>query len=574
MTVTAILEAKAGKTAWKSGDRLSVHILKDGEAAGASMLSCSADGAAVAFTGDGIPKAGDSYRFFFPADRFGQIIGDDIYSSVPATQEAVAGGVDESAVLLAGAAGHPARNVTMKNATAFVTFALGEHEAEFISTVYLEASSGEMLCGDVKISNVAGTPSVSTVDSRYNQVKPASVIAMKGPFEPGKQYTFSVVPGQVSQLALVLESKEGFRLPTDMPTGKNVSLDPGAAVHLGGLYTNYFTQDTEFFNIQEGYATRMPVVFIFLPDGFTEDDRAAYTVAAQKAAEYMFGLEPFKALQPYFTVYVAWTPSSVSGLGNRWGTKVDADGAFQAVGAEQMDAIYRWVEERCPVLLNGASSIDNVGIFLIAQDEGKPHPGVCSTDDTTGHFVATFGLTPMDGLAGPWSSVSTGSEEAYRVDYRQMAVHDGCGHGFGRFEDEHWSREESAPESVTGRVTERHALPIPASLNVSASATDVPWKNLDAMREELAARDKRYERLGTYEGGALYARGIWRPESVSAMLDYRPYFSTWERAVLYQRVMHLTRKSPSFNLVEKPEDLKAFLDFDLKNNGACDPLRD
>ena len=155
-------------------------------------------------------------------------------------------------------------------------------------------------------------------------------------------------------------------------------------------------------------------------------------------------------------------------------------------------------------------------------------------------------------------------------DFRNECLHEGGGHGIGRLGDEYWTT--STTTNFTG-LDYYHKLAIPTMLNLSASGTDVSWAVLDGMRDELISKDSRYERLGTWEGGYGYCTGIWRAEHVSVMMDNRPYFSTWERALIYMRIMRSTGENPQFD-ARNESDLRKFLEFDLANEGIKDPLRD
>lgn len=244
MTITAQLDARAGKAAWLSGERLSVFSLQHFKNLGSSTLSCSDEGGSVEFRSDGRIVAGDSYLFFYPVGKVETIVDGEMYVGVPTAQEAVPGGVDEGLVLLAGRATPPIIQVVkMQNATAFVKISLAEKLAEAASIMNLETSGGEMISGDMTVSLQLGNISASSAGSRYQRLEPSSVITMAGPFEPSKSYTFSVIPGKFSQLALTVVSKKGTRLTTIFPAAKDITLLPGDVLDLGILVSEYFDYD-------------------------------------------------------------------------------------------------------------------------------------------------------------------------------------------------------------------------------------------------------------------------------------------------------------------------------------------
>ena len=244
MTITAQLDARAGKAAWQSGERLNVFSLQHFKDLGSSTLSCSEAGVSVEFRSDDRIAAGDSYLFFYPVGKVETIVDGEMYVGVPTAQEAVPGGVDEGLVLLAGRAVPPIIQVVkMQNATAFVKVSLAEKLAEAASTMILESCGGEMISGDMIVSLQLGNISASSAESGYRRMEPSSVITMAGPFEPCKSYTFSVIPGKFSQLALTVVSKKGTRLTTEYPMAKDITLHPGDVLDLGILVSSYFDYD-------------------------------------------------------------------------------------------------------------------------------------------------------------------------------------------------------------------------------------------------------------------------------------------------------------------------------------------
>lgn len=61
-----------------------------------------------------------------------------------------------------------------------------------------------------------------------------------------------------------------------------------------------------------------------------------------------------------------------------------------------------------------------------------------------------------------------------------------------------------------------------------------------------------------YEGGYFHGRGVFRSEYNSCMNNNVPYFSTWSRQLIVQRIMHLAGE---------PFSLSDFLALDKRNMG-------
>ena len=45
-----------------------------------------------------------------------------------------------------------------------------------------------------------------------------------------------------------------------------------------------------------------------------------------------------------------------------------------------------------------------------------------------------------------------------------------------------------------------------------------------------------YESVSLYEGGCLYAQGVWRPEYISCMEDNRSYYNAPSREAIVRRI--------------------------------------
>jgi hypothetical protein len=245
--------------------------------------------------------------------------------------------------------------------------------------------------------------------------------------------------------------------------------------------------------------------------------------------------------------------------------------------------------------------LDNVGVFMLVNNTSYLRP-VCDWENN-GRFVTPVGLKPnwsdtasLWGFGGTWGNYEWrdggkhvltdaeltelgyarfGSTWAVDGDYRNECLHEGLGHGFTRLMDEYWYGDKVFPDCTYGNVESYyHVLDVPMGWNISSSAMENPWKALDASREDLVKADARYGRIGTYEGGLSdVLRGVWRSEKVSVMMDNRPYFSTWQRALVYQRLMRVSGENPSCD-VRQAEDLQKYLEIDKRIGGIADPKRD
>ena len=102
---------------------------------------------------------------------------------------------------------------------------------------------------------------------------------------------------------------------------------------------------------------------------------------------------------------------------------------------------------------------------------------------------------------------------------------------------------------------------VPIGLNVTHLRDNAPWKtDLLDRKAELVASNPDYARIGVYQGGAEEGFNKWRCEKISCMIDNRPYFSTWQRILIVQRIKSLAGET--FSLTD-------FLNTDV----TTDPIR-
>ena len=58
--------------------------------------------------------------------------------------------------------------------------------------------------------------------------------------------------------------------------------------------------------------------------------------------------------------------------------------------------------------------------------------------------------------------------------------------------------------------------------------------------------DKRFPKVGFYEGANNYENGIWRSEEISAMDDNRRYFNAISRQIIVERIMKTAKQKFDF----------------------------
>ncbi len=72
-------------------------------------------------------------------------------------------------------------------------------------------------------------------------------------------------------------------------------------------------------------------------------------------------------------------------------------------------------------------------------------------------------------------------------------------------------------------------------------------------KTSLVSTNSKYDRIGVFHGGGVSLFNRWRSEEVSCMIDNRPYFSAWQRALIHSpncAAMQVLRKACRAGLSE------------------------
>lgn len=136
-------------------------------------------------------------------------------------------------------------------------------------------------------------------------------------------------------------------------------------------------------------------------------------------------------------------------------------------------------------------------------------------------------------------------EDGYPYDARGILQHEVGGHAFGKLADEyiyHYSFIQTCTciccKHVSG-LQEMHDLGWGYNMWLSGKYNDVPWSHL--------INDNRYNDIvDIYEGGYFHKRGVYRSEYNSCMNNNVPYFSSWSRELIVQRIKALAGENYSY----------------------------
>lgn len=259
----------------------------------------------------------------------------------------------------------------------------------------------------------------------------------------------------------------------------------------------------------------------FVGDGYDATDISGgkFINDMRQEMEYLFGVEPYATYREYFNVYCGIALSDDSGIEdiNHWrNTKFhtiisNSDTRLQTDYVKAMD----YAANVCPPLTQGAPQ---AGVIL-----------VCNTPMYEGITYS---------IGDSFCSVVTLSENDYPSDARGLIQHEAGGHGFGWLADEYVYHNTYIGKCPC--ICCKHSESLLAAQswgygrNVSLKGRfkEVPWYH-------LITNPKYSDIVDVYEGGFFHSKGVYRSEYNSCMNNNVPYYSTWSRQLIVERIMKL-----------------------------------
>lgn len=265
----------------------------------------------------------------------------------------------------------------------------------------------------------------------------------------------------------------------------------------------------------------------FIGDGYDAADIASgvYLEDMKQEMEYFFAVEPYASYREYFNVYTAIPLSEDSGI----------------------ESINSWRNTKFKVSTGDGCSKNRQRLFAKWEDaldyctENIP-PTVCGSNPHVGCILVANtdiyeGITYLTG-SDTFCSVVTKSTLDYPSDARGLVQHEAGGHGIGWLADEYIYHPdfiqkckclccEHAPQLLAQQATG-------FGLNVwlNGKYKEAPWSH-------LIFNPKYGDIVDIYEGGYFHSRGVYRSEYNSCMNNNVPYFSTWSRQLIVQRIMKI-----------------------------------
>lgn len=294
-----------------------------------------------------------------------------------------------------------------------------------------------------------------------------------------------------------------------------------------GQYDYEYDEDS-FHQIQTASKGKGIDLF-FVGDGYDAIDisKGLYLEDMKQEMEYLFAVEPYSSYRDYFNVYTSFALSEDSGVEslNLWRTSkfhtCIGDGSTR-LSTDWQSACDYCLETVAPVANGGKN---NIGIILVANSN------------------AYEGVTYQ--LGESFCAVVTKSNLDYPFDARGLVQHEAGGHGIGWLADEYMYHAAFIQKcnctccAHVEALQAAHSSGFGLNLSLTGRYKDVPWSHL--------IFNKSYgDIVDIYEGGYFHSRGVYRSEYNSCMNNNVPYFSTWSRQLIVQRIKKLAGEE--FNL--------------------------
>ncbi len=132
----------------------------------------------------------------------------------------------------------------------------------------------------------------------------------------------------------------------------------------------------------------------------------------------------------------------------------------------------------------------------------------------------------------------TKSTNAYPFDARGLVQHEAGGHGFGWLADEYIYHNDFIQKcdcpccKHVPQLLEHQGWGYGLNVSLNGKYKEVPWTH-------LIFNPSYGDIVDVYEGAYFHGRGVYRSEYNSCMNNNVPYYSSWSRQLIVQRIMKL-----------------------------------
>ncbi|MBO6032700.1 MAG: hypothetical protein J6Q22_14780 [Prevotella sp.] len=302
-----------------------------------------------------------------------------------------------------------------------------------------------------------------------------------------------------------------------------------------GYHSYDYSQDGQVELLNEATEGKgIPIVL--MGDGFVDEEIRdnLYSRTMKQAMEHLFSEEPMKSLRDYFNVYQVTAVSDrnrFDGVSTAFKTKTDHQSTAIEVNA---DAVMKYVKK-----VEDIDSIHSLAVVILNTNLNKGMTYMIRDKKKEDYDYAIALCPVIDSLKSE--------------SFRQVLTHEAVGHGFAKLADEYVrSIEGSATETDIKELRQMHEK-WSWFLNVDSEkdSTKVLWSKF-IFDSEFAN-----EKIGTYEGGYTFFKGVYRPTENSMMNTNDAPFNAPSRQAIFNKVMKLG--------LDKTPTYEEFVEFDRQH---------
>lgn len=252
-----------------------------------------------------------------------------------------------------------------------------------------------------------------------------------------------------------------------------------------------FTKENKVKNIHIGGSIEKSIDILFIPDGYSKEDKELLKADMERFADYILNCSPFRENKDKINIRAVEGYSPESGI-----TDPNADVTKNT-------------------LLNCSFNTIDLDRYLMCLNVFKMHK---IADDAPYDVIVLICNTPKYGGGGIYNFYCTVNNVGEKSDY--VVVHE-LGHLIAGLGDEYFTSDVSVRDYYPEGIE-----PVEPNLTTLV-AFDTKWKDLLEIETPIPTPDtKQYNKvLGVYEGGGYVAKGVYRPWRNCTMKD--PFYDNF-----------------------------------------------
>lgn len=278
---------------------------------------------------------------------------------------------------------------------------------------------------------------------------------------------------------------------------------------------------------------------LFVGDGYDAEDiaKGTYRQQIEEEMEYFFAVEPYMTYKDYFNVSMAFAMSLESGV---------------------QDSPDKWRNTKFNITYGAGSDgrlsvpFDEIGRYVFQDVENSP---ITEENNSRSMVICVPNSDAYEGVTSVYGNgfsiaICPHSTFDYPNDARGIIQHEAGGHGWGRLDDEYIYHQAFIQTctcvdcSHVSSIVANHADNFGRNVSLNGGYQQVEWKHL--------IFDSRYgDIVDIYEGAHMHARGVYRSELNSCMNNNVPYYSTWSRQLIVERILEAAGETFDFETFVK-----------------------